>query len=240
MGTTGKVPESTRTCLMQLKEQGHFVAIATGRLQADALSRAKALGLDCIVADGGNSVTVNGNIIHMESLPVPESIAFIDRLHKQGKPWAVCSENKPERYTPDERFARLINDGFMETIVRPELHYSSLDCLYKVFIPCKAHEEGSIDFGTLPKVRFSPDCMFIEPTDKAKGIKMMMDYLEAPCEDVVVFGDGSNDIRMFIGEWFSVAMGNARSALKERADFITKDCDKDGILYACRHFGWVK
>ena len=27
--------------------------------------------------------------------------------------------------------------------------------------------------------------------------------------------------------------------LKEKADYITTDCDKDGIYNACKHFKWI-
>ena len=57
--------------------------------------------------------------------------------------------------------------------------------------------------------------------EKDKGIKAMMDMLDAPYEDVVVFGDGLNDVSMFIPEWTSIAMGNAREVLKQRADYVT-------------------
>ena len=54
-----------------------------------------------------------------------------------------------------------------------------------------------------------------------------------------MFGDGTNDLKMFDPAWLSIAMGNARPALKEAADYVTDDCDRDGIWNACRHFGWV-
>ncbi len=34
-------------------------------------------------------------------------------------------------------------------------------------------------------------------------------------------------------------INNAIDELKEKADFVTKDADKDGIEYACKHFGWI-
>ena len=80
----------------------------------------------------------------------------------------------------------------------------------------------------------------IEPDDKSVGIKKMMDILNAPMDDVVVFGDGHNDITMFQMAKTSIAMGNAIDQLKETATFVTKSCDEDGIEYACQHFGWIK
>ena len=44
---------------------------------------------------------------------------------------------------------------------------------------------------------------------------------------------------MFRKPFFGVAMGNARPVIKERADYITDDNDKGGILKACRKFGWI-
>ncbi|MBF1057658.1 MAG: HAD hydrolase family protein, partial [Peptostreptococcus sp.] len=55
----------------------------------------------------------------------------------------------------------------------------------------------------------------------------------------VVFGDNTNDIKMFRPEWTSIAMGNAVEELKKIADFVTKDADDGGIEHACRHFGWI-
>ena len=79
----------------------------------------------------------------------------------------------------------------------------------------------------------------MEPADKSVGIKAMVDHLGGDYKDVVVFGDEKNDISMFRKEWTSIAMGNAIEDLKKLADYVTDDCDKDGIYNACKHFGWI-
>ena len=56
----------------------------------------------------------------------------------------------------------------------------------------------------------------------------------------MVFGDGSNDVCMFLPEWTSVAMGNAIDELKQRADYVTTDVDDDGIWNACVHLGFIE
>ena len=67
----------------------------------------------------------------------------------------------------------------------------------------------------------------------------MIHHLGGNEEDVVVFGDGHNDISMVKQAPISIAMGNAIDKLKEHATFITKSNKEDGIEYACRHFGWI-
>ena len=74
---------------------------------------------------------------------------------------------------------------------------------------------------------------------KREGIESMMEHLNAPIEDVVVFGDDFNDLVMFDKRWFSIAMGNACYALKEKADYVTDLNINDGIYKACKHFNWI-
>ena len=48
-------------------------------------------------------------------------------------------------------------------------------------------------------------------------------------------GDSENDIYMFRECGYKVAMNNAIDKLKEKADFITLDFDKDGVAYAIKN-----
>ena len=64
-GLTTMMPESAVKALAQLRANGHFTAIATGRLQESAAAVAARYGFTDIVADGGWSVTHNGEIVEM-------------------------------------------------------------------------------------------------------------------------------------------------------------------------------
>ena len=109
-----------------------------------------------------------------------------------------------------------------------------------MFVACAPGEEEQIPaLQILPWIRYQPEYIFVEPTDKSVGVRRVMDYYQAPYEDAVVFGDGRNDLTMFVPEWTCIAMGNAVEELKQRADFVTKNADDGGIEYALRHFGWI-
>ena len=100
-------------------------------------------------------------------------------------------------------------------------------------------EEEQMQSGELPLVRYNPEIVFVEPKEKQRGIRKVQKLYHIPDEDIVVFGDGMNDLCMFGQGWLSIAMGNARDALKAKADYITTDVDKDGLWNACKHFGWI-
>ena len=102
-GMGGPVPESTRKCLDELRAKGHFVATATGRMQKDAVRRTAELNIANHVADGGWSVTLAGEIVHMRPLPAEPCRAFLQQLDRLGIPWAITCENEFRRITPDER-----------------------------------------------------------------------------------------------------------------------------------------
>lgn len=56
----------------------------------------------------------------------------------------------------------------------------------------------------------------------------------------MMFGDGPNDMEIFDYVGLKIAMGNAVPELKEKADFVTKTVEEDGILYALEELGLVE
>jgi len=233
---TRVVPLSTLRCIRKLRENGHFTAIASGRLQASAAKFGKMYGFDNIVADGGYSITINGKILEMRSLPVEPCKALLARLDRDGIPWAVTLHNESSNLTNNPNYPV---QSYYPTDIVPDFDYRKMERLYKIHIACTPEEEKNIDFGDLPTVRYQNSVLFIEPKSKQEGIRRMMGLLGADTEDAVVFGDGYNDLCMFGQEWISIAMGNAREELKRRADYVTTSVDRRGIWNACRHFGWI-
>lgn len=240
----GVLLESTKEALRVLKEKGHLLAIATGRIQQDAVEYAKMAGIDNVVADGGYSVTVDEELVHMWPLDINDCRFLLRQLEASNIPWAIVLDNKIERFTPHDNLKdrRVAPWDYFETIYRPDLDFEKIEDIYKIFIYLSREDEAKyqIDFGNLDHVRYGEESLLIEPMDKSVGIKYLADKYGIPYEDVVTFGDGHNDIRMFEPIWTNIAMGNGDEDLKQLATFVTSDSDKDGILDACKHFGWVK
>lgn len=68
-------------------------------------------------------------------------------------------------------------------------------------------------------------------TSKGKSIEYLLAYLHMNREDAIAIGDGVNDLSMFEAVGTKVAMGNADSFLKEKADYITLSNDENGVAY---------
>lgn len=236
---TAIVPESTREALAELQRQGNFVALATGRLQADAWKMAEKLDLTALVSDGGSCLTIDGQILYHDGLSLPLVAEMLDDLDVEKHPWAAVPKNEMVRYSRDGRYEDMVEERYYKTIIDPQFDYHKADCLYKLYIACERSEEKTIPFHGLPHVWFWGNSLLIEPTAKERGIEKVLRRYGAEDSQVVVFGDGTNDVSMFRPEWMSVAMGNAKPVLKERAKYVTDTVDNDGIWKACKKFGWI-
>ena len=242
VGTPGNqyIPESTKLAISKLKEAGHFLAIATGRSYAMAVDYMRQLGFENMVSDGGNGITIANELIEIEPLNYKKCLALINECIEKNYIWAISPDNSKRRLTPDKRFLNFTHDNYMETIVQEDLDPRNFNEIYKVYVACFAPEEQKLqNLKYLPWCRFHKEYIFVEPDDKSIGIKKIVDYFNGDYQDVVVFGDEKNDLKMFKDEWISIAMGNAVDELKQKADYVTNDCNKDGIYNACKYFGWI-
>ena len=241
-GVPGKqyIPPSALEALKLLQENGHFTAIATGRSYAMAKDVMESFGLSNMVSDGGNGITFNNRLIEVKPLDYGKCLALIDECIEKDYIWGFSPENTRERLVPDERFYDFTHDRYMKCTVVENLDPRNYSEIYKVYIACYEPEEYKLEaLKDVPWCRYHREYLFVEPTDKSNGIVRMMQMLDAPLEDVVVFGDSLNDLSMFQDRWTSIAMGDGHESLKEKADYVTDSAAEDGIFNACRHFRWI-
>jgi Cof subfamily protein (haloacid dehalogenase superfamily) len=232
------VPESTKLALSKLRAEGHFLCIATGRSQAMGLCYMRELGFENMVSDGGYGVTINGELLGITPLPKEKVVRLVRECQEKGVVWGLQTDNTKTRLVPDERFQAVTNDLYMESRIVPGLDPEDYPELFKVYVACSHDEEFQIkSLRDMPHYRFFKEYLFVEPMDKAVGIRRVMDHFEADYADAIVFGDSENDLSMFLDDWTKVAMGNAIPELKAKADLVTTDVDDDGIYNACISLG---
>lgn len=236
---TAEFPESTKKAIRLLQENGHFVAIATGRIQKDAKEVADALGIHSFVSDGGNGVTIDGNILSSEGLPLSSCFKLLEEIDGENHPWAVAPKNEKYCITPFPHYLEKVTYPYYDVDVQEDFDFHSLKEVRKIFIACTAETQKEILLHGLPMVWFRKDTMLVEPVQKEKGIFEIQKRFDVPDEDIVVFGDGMNDRSMFRKEWTRIAMGNAKEELKALASYVTSRADEDGIYKACKHFNWI-
>ena len=73
-------------------------------------------------------------------------------------------------------------------------------------------------------------------TSKAIGVKRILEYYDIDQKDSMGIGDGENDIEMIKYCGIGVAMGNSEQKIKDIADYVCSDIDKDGIYNTLKHY----
>lgn len=198
----------------------------------------RSLGFENMVSDGGYGVTINGRLIDITPLDRDHVIRLIHECDEKSIPWGLQVNNSDTRYVPDGRFEDFTHDIYMRSLVVDGLRPEDYPRIYKAYIACYHPTELSLEaLADLPWCRFHKEYFFVEPADKAFGIRRVMDYFHADYADAMVFGDAMNDLSMFTDDWYKVAMGNAILELKAMADMVTAAVDDDGIYKACEALG---
>lgn len=70
-----------------------------------------------------------------------------------------------------------------------------------------------------------------EGVDKGKALVRLGKQLGIQREEIMAFGDGSNDLKMMREVGIGVAMANAQEAVKEAADYIAASNDEEGVAH---------
>ena len=239
---TGEIVPSAKEALQRLEENGHFVAIATGRAHYKAEKFTKANGFKNMVCNGGNGLVIDEELVMNIPLEKENCIRIIEEADKLGYGWCFVMDDTKDVYMRDTLFLERVGKRKEPTryIIDDMLDIYAVENYYKVYVAIPAEEEERLTMKSLVgHLRFEPEYLMFQPDNKRGGILNMMEYLEADKKDVVVFGDDYNDMDMFHSDWLSIAMGNGCQALKEKADYVTDTNVNDGIKKACEHFGWI-
>lgn len=236
------IPKETFEALDALRANGHFVAIATGRAFCMAKFAMEATGIDNLVCDGGNGLCLDGKLVGIEPMDREKSILICQEALAKKLPFAVVDGDCLDYHCPDDQFLKLAGQTLtnMTGHIHPDFDLNKIKKFHKIFLALPVDRENEIKSRhLLPYMRYHENAFVFEPADKFKGVEKMMQVLGVPIEDVVVFGDGKNDMDLFKKAPFSIAMGNAIEPLKAIASYVTDRSDQDGIGKACRHFGWI-
>ncbi|MBQ7544868.1 MAG: HAD family phosphatase [Synergistaceae bacterium] len=240
---TPHIPPETREAVRLLREAGHVPAIATGRGAFLARLAAEEVGIDYKVCSGGAQVFVRGKEIHRAMFPDEQLDGFRE----------VAGRFPSLTAAIDERYL------YATEAFSPFFSYFNAQAGYNCIRSLSELEHAIICYIMLPPETLTPEHgLFFSPPEgvtvelmhaftevrcggssKWNGIERVIMHEGASLDDVVVFGDGPNDVEMIARAKIGVAVGRADENAKSAADYVCGDIDEGGILEACRHLGLI-
>lgn len=237
-----KIPASAKEAIFKLKEDGHVVAIATGRAPFMFADLRKELGINSYVSYNGQYVVLEGEVIYTNPLNTSSLVNLAEKALDNGHPVVFMDHedmkaNVPEHPYIKESIATLKIDHFPGY---DPFYYKNRE-LYQTLFFCPEGEEKQyeMEYKDFDFVRWHPVSLDIVPKggSKAKGIKKIVEKLGIPKERQYAFGDGLNDIEMLNTIENSVAMGNAKDVVKSASKYVTESVDHDGIYHGLKMLG---
>lgn len=239
-------PPSVPVLLNALRKKGILCFVATGRSRFEIASEHLLDGLTFdgyLTNNGQDAYSPDGALLYGKALEPSECAAVLDWVEKND---VACWMVSAECTLCNQHNARLL-EAMVAIHTQPpqigDLRPMLEKPIYKIVL-FLTREEMAAPLALAPTSRSTqwfPLGHDIIPRDGGKKnamLSLLKDYGISP-EECIAFGDSENDMEMLQTAGIGVAMGNATPECMAIADYITRDCDEDGILYALRHYGIV-
>ena len=184
-----------------------------------------------------------GNVIYSNKIAKDKVEEYITWTKEVGIDYGLVGSHAAKLSRQIEMISQAIDPIYPDLEVDPDFYQK--EDIYQMW----TFEEQGDDLvlpdtlaSTLRMVRWHEHSSDVVPISgsKAAGVAKVVDQLGLKPENVMVFGDGLNDLELFDYAGISVAMGVSHDKIKEKADYITKTLEEDGIFDALEGFGMVE
>ena len=258
------LPESAVEAIRLARKNGHKVYICTGRSRAEVYDNIWDIGLDGMIGGNGSYVEDNNEVVMHKLITKEECIHIVDWLHERGLEFYLESNNGLfasehfeeagesviqeycKRKGKDEFDKMTVRKVFPEMIFDGELYRDDLNKVSFILSDYQDHLDSITEFPTLVANTWGgkgEEALFgdlgVKNIDKATAVECLLNHLGASKEDTIAFGDAKIDIPMLEYCAIGVAMGSGGTEIKEMADYVTDDVDKDGLYNAFKHFNLI-
>ncbi len=247
-----EITEETKRAVISILQRGHKVMLASGRPTPGMKKYAQELELEkyggyLLSFNGGRIVNCrSGEIVYQKSFPnvLINRVYHFAKQHDCGL--VTYMGDKILLGTRIDQYVELesrINGMQIQSVEDfPGFIDFDVNKLLMTADPKMAPEyekQLSNQLGDRISV-YRSEPFFIElmpkGVDKATAIDRMLKTVGMTRENTICCGDGFNDMTMIEYAGVGVAMANAQQKVKEKADYITKSNDEDGIVHVIDQF----
>ncbi len=231
-GISDRVVDAIRN----MRKQGNLCFIASGRPPAFISQDIIDVGFDGYILSNGANIIYNDELIFNEVLDYDEIKKIIQYFHKKHIEYVLQTSTKcyiDKRCTHLISFYKKLNANFekfeFEFDLEEQLHRTNKfeflprnELIRKLMIK----KLNSFEYMSYPK-----SCVevYSKNISKATAIKKVIEMLNINFDDTYCFGDGKNDIEMFMSVAHSFAMANANDEVKAKAKNICPSIKEDGV-----------
>lgn len=256
-GQDGSVPISAQEAIKKTRSLGNLVVLCTGRSKAEITDDILDIGFDGIIGAGGGYIEFNEAVIYHQNMPkklVDHAVDYFKKhdigYYLESNQGIFGSDNCVEKISqvskklfdlhpelflnkedPEPRwFYDILNESTKKAVPMDDINKISFisydhpfDVMYEYF-----KDDYEVHHATV--FEFGPNSgeLGIKNVTKKTAIDRLDEFLGKEYK-TLAYGDGLNDLDMFAAVDYSVAMDNAKDALKQVANEITDIAENNGI-----------
>jgi hypothetical protein len=240
------IQESSLAAIQRLRDAGYIVAAATGRPLNQMKNVLEHVSFDYyVLINGGYILDKDFNIIHSSPID-PERVNEIVKF-AQDNSFGLMFHFGDASYIYNDfyavyEFTKYTNalDGLFYDPTNSYHHrHPALNSIIVTKDSAAVQDfvaqrpELRLDLINVKTNGFAYD-IFNAGNDKSGGIEMVLDREGLTWDDVIAFGDSTNDIIMLQKAGLGIAMGSATDQVKEAADRVTTSVYNNGIFNAVK------
>lgn len=199
-----------------------------------------------ILGDSATRIKYNGAYVHESLLPNMLGVEIINKLEGIASDHIIIACTPTAAYihseTPDKE-EQMVRGSY--TVVQKVDNLQEID---EDFVKITVFDPKLRCFDNVQKIQEFNKVAYIVASEAAwidisnygihKGttVKELQKILKVEKEETIAFGDGYNDLELFSQAGLSFAMKNAFEEIKDRADFVVKSNNENGVLSTIEKF----
>lgn len=227
--------------ITKLKENNVLPVIATGRTIIEIEHIMADSGIDSAIAMNGQFIQVEGQKVYSNDFSVEECNRLYDHVLQNGHELSLYNDQQIWCSNQTETVKNAYN-LIHTTAPEAEPLFTNNRVINMMLILSEDGDEHY--YNNFPEFTFYRNSPYSIDTvrkgiSKGSAVKELMQRLELPNRPTFAFGDGLNDLALFDACQHKIAMGNARSELKERSTHITSKNTDGGIIQALDYFNLI-
>ena len=245
-----KISPACVAAIEAVREKGVLVTLATGRMFQSALRYARQLEMDIPLITYQGALVKNSRsdeVLYYKPVPADMTIEVMDYFKREGVHYQAYFNDQLYMESHTEEGKYYCNLAGVEAVMVKDLIETSRENETMKVLAITENESLLLEmeielrnmFGKKLNVTRSKP-FFLEVMDhlanKADALQVVAQHYNIDRKEVMAVGDSYNDLAMIEWAGIGVAMGNARDAVKEAAEFITASNDEEGVAEALKRF----
>lgn len=245
-----ELTEELKNAIKKLTDKGIYFVPITGRPLSGIPDCIREIDeIEFAITSNGSQITNLRTDTAIFSFPIDNKTTneIIDILENENCMYEVFADSvgyiKQEEY--DSHKKRFSGTPFGEYLFQSRRVTPSIKELFsstdkeadEIFILCENEEDRNRIAYQMAQIKSIQLCLiadkFLEITkknvDKGNALETLCKHFKIKLEDTIAFGDGENDLQFMEKAGIAIAMENAVDEVKQKADFITKSNNDNGV-----------